>query len=243
MDLIKDFSNIEEVKSAFTSIGGRFILPAENIKAKLADIKAFVFDWDGVFNNAFKSEVAPSLFSEIDAAGLNLMRYGHSRLIKTAPMCAIITGEENPAALHFAKREGFNFVFMKILNKIDAVNHFCKRNTIAPSQIACFFDDMNDLSMAKVCGLRFMVNKSANPGFQSIVIKNNWCDYITGAEQPNYPIREICELIMSLTNTYEESLTSRANFDVPYNKFLEQKKSVKAHFVKAANVGFLEEPA
>ena len=243
MTYIKDFNNLEEVKNAFASIGGKFITPAERIKDKLHDIKAFVFDWDGVFNPAFKSETAPSLFSEIDAAGLNLMRYGYYRLNNTIPGCAIITGEQNPAAVHFSKREGFNMVFMKVLNKVDAINHVCKRNNITPAQVACIFDDMNDLSMAKVCGLRFLINKSCNPAFQSLVGSNNWCDYITGTEQPNYPLREVCELIMSLTGTYPQSLMSRVNLDDTYKKFLEQKKSVIAHLIKTASVGFTEEAA
>ncbi len=132
---------------------------------------------------------------------------------------------------------------MKVVNKTDAINHLCKRQNITPAQIACVFDDMNDLSMARVCGLRFMIKKSSNPGFQSFVVNNNMCDYITGNEQPNYPLREICELIIALTGNYEPCILSRSNFDEPYKKYLEQKKSVKPNLVRAANVGFLEEPA
>jgi 3-deoxy-D-manno-octulosonate 8-phosphate phosphatase (KDO 8-P phosphatase) len=243
MNLINDFTKIEQVSNAFTSIGGRFLLPAEIIKSKLQGIKAFVFDWDGVFNNAFKSEAQPSLFSEIDSAGLNLMRYCYYGINKSLPLCAIISGEENPSAINFSIREGFHFVFLKVLNKTDAINHLCKRNNITPAQVACAFDDMNDLAMAKVCGLRFMINKSSNPAFQSYVTNNNLCDYITGTEQPNYPLREVCELIMALSGIYEQSILSRTNFDDMYQKFLEQKKSIKANLVRAANVGFLEEPA
>jgi 3-deoxy-D-manno-octulosonate 8-phosphate phosphatase (KDO 8-P phosphatase) len=242
MNLIKDFRDFKEVQSAFTSVGGRFVLPAEVIKSKLSEIKAFVFDWDGVFNDATKGEGTQSLFSEIDSAGLNLLRYAYYRMTKSLPVFSIITGEENPTALQFSKREGFNLVFTKVLNKIEAVNHLCRRNNIATSQVACIFDDINDLSMARMCGLRFMINKSSNPAFQSVVVNNGWCDYITGNEQPNYPLREICELIMAFSGRYEESLLSRVNLDDTYKKFLEQKKSVVSHFVKAANVGFQEEP-
>lgn len=243
MKAINDFSNISEVSEAFTSIGGRFLQPAEIIKTKLQSIKAFVCDWDGVFNNGFKSDIAPSVFSEVDAAGLNLMRYSYYNAHKSIPLCSLITGEENPAAVHLTKRENIHFVFMKVLNKIDAINHLCKRHNITPAQVACVFDDMNDLSMARVCGLRFMINKSCNPAFQSFVINNNMCDYITGNEQPNYPLREICELVTALTGNYEQCILSRANFDDMYRKYLEQKKSVKPNLVRAANVGFLEKPA
>ena len=243
MNAINDFSKIAEISEAFTSIGGRFLLPAEIIKTKLQTIKAFVFDWDGVFNSGFKSEALPSLFSEVDAAGLNLMRYSYYGVNKTVPLCSFITGEENPAALYLTKREGIHFVFMKVVNKIDAINHLCKRHNLTPAQVACVFDDMNDLSMAKVCGLRFMINKSCNPAFQGYAVNNNMCDYITGNEQPNNPLREICELIIALTGNYEQCILSRTNFDDNYKKYLEQKKSVKPNLVKAANVGFLEEPA
>lgn len=229
-----------EVVNTFAKLGGQFILSAEQIKRKLAAIKAFVFDWDGVFNNGFKSENTPGLFAEPDAAGLNLLRYSYFLSGGNVAPCAIITGENNPGSIYFSKRECFNSVYLKVLQKPHAVHHFCKANNIAPEQVACVFDDINDISMAKTCGLRFMVKKSANPVFQAMTIKNHWCDYITGNEQEKYPIREICELIMALNGSYEQSILSRAAFDDSYQLFLKQKKSVKPCLFRADENGFRE---
>ena len=38
----------------FENIGGTFITPADHLKEKLSKIKAYIFDWDGVFNNGSK---------------------------------------------------------------------------------------------------------------------------------------------------------------------------------------------
>jgi 3-deoxy-D-manno-octulosonate 8-phosphate phosphatase (KDO 8-P phosphatase) len=236
--VIKDFNNFTEVSNAFTSIGGQFILSPDKIKAKLADIKAFVFDWDGVFNNGFKGENTTGLFSESDSAGLNLMRYSYYRTTKVIPPASIITGENNPAAIFFSKRENFNVVYMQVLNKATAIAHLCSKNNISPSQVACVFDDINDLSMAKVCGLRFMVKKSAAPALEAYAVNNNFCDYITGNEQDKYPIREMCELIMAFNGTYEDSISSRINMDDTYKKFLKQRKSATLYLSKATADSF-----
>jgi 3-deoxy-D-manno-octulosonate 8-phosphate phosphatase (KDO 8-P phosphatase) len=236
--VIKDFNNISEVANAFTSIGGQFILSPEKLKSKLADIKAFVFDWDGVFNNGFKGENTTGLFSESDSAGLNLLRYSYYRTNKAIPPCAIITGENNPGAIYFSKRENFNVVYMQVLDKATAISHLCSKNNISPSQVACIFDDINDMSMAKVCGLRFMVKKSSAPMLEAFAINNNLCDYITGNEQDNYPIREICELIMAFNGSYEQSLLSRISLDDNYKKFLALRKSATLYLSKATGDSF-----
>lgn len=237
---IRNFNDFGNVTGAFSAIGGQFVLAPEKMKEKLADIKAFVFDWDGVFNNGFKSKTAPGLFAEPDAAGLNLLRYSYFLKTKTIPPCAIITGEDNPGAIHFSEREHFNAVYMKVLKKPDAVNHFCKLHDIPSSRVACVFDDMNDIAMAKSCGLRFMVKKSANPAFRAMAINNFWCDYITGTEQDNYSIREICELIMALNGSYEKSILSRVAFDDSYVAFLKNKKEILPALYKAEENGFTE---
>jgi 3-deoxy-D-manno-octulosonate 8-phosphate phosphatase (KDO 8-P phosphatase) len=237
---MKDWNNINEVTSAFTALGGQFVLKSEKIKEKLSGIKAFIFDWDGVFNKGFKSKSAPTLFAEPDAAGLNLLRLSFFISRGAIPPCAIITGEDNPGAVYFSQRDFFNGVYMKVLRKPAAMAHFCSRHQLTPAQVAFIFDDINDIALAKECGLRFMVKKSANPVFRSMAVKNKWCDYLTGNEQDNYPIREICELIMALNGTYEQSLLSRIAIDDTYNKYLKAKRDIIPSVLIADENGFSE---
>jgi 3-deoxy-D-manno-octulosonate 8-phosphate phosphatase (KDO 8-P phosphatase) len=53
-----------DVEKIFTSIGGTLIIPFNDLKNKAKKIKAFVFDWDGVFNNGSKTSDKGSPFAE-----------------------------------------------------------------------------------------------------------------------------------------------------------------------------------
>ena len=66
-----------DVELIFSEIGGTFLSNALDISAKLKTIKAFVFDWDGVFNNAVKNENKSSNFNEADSMGTNLLRFNY----------------------------------------------------------------------------------------------------------------------------------------------------------------------
>ena len=56
------------ITDIYTSIGGNFITNEALMQEKLKSIKAFVFDWDGVFNNGEKSGGGSSNFNEVDSA-------------------------------------------------------------------------------------------------------------------------------------------------------------------------------
>jgi 3-deoxy-D-manno-octulosonate 8-phosphate phosphatase (KDO 8-P phosphatase) len=61
----------------FINLGGTFLTPPSRIKSSLANIKAFVLDWDGVFNDGRKTSETDSTFSEIDSMGINLLRFDY----------------------------------------------------------------------------------------------------------------------------------------------------------------------
>ena len=54
-----------EINNAISLLQGKFVKNAEEFAAKIPQIKAFVFDWDGVFNSGEKSAEGSSLFSEV----------------------------------------------------------------------------------------------------------------------------------------------------------------------------------
>src|SRR5215207_7239956 len=97
-------------RQASEAFKGRFFLEPEELASRLHRVKAFVFDWDGVFNGGEKDEHGSSPFNEVDAMGTNLLRFNHHLRNNAQPAVAIITGENNKAAISFAKREHFNAV-------------------------------------------------------------------------------------------------------------------------------------
>jgi 3-deoxy-D-manno-octulosonate 8-phosphate phosphatase (KDO 8-P phosphatase) len=174
-----------ELFDKFHAAGGRFVTPVEELTEKLDQCRAIVFDWDGVFNAGRKGHMTSSGFSEADSMGTNMLRYGLWRRLGGLPYSAIISGEDNESAIAFAGREHLTAVYTGIRKKQDVIAHLCDENGLQAQQIACVFDDVNDLPMAAVCGLRLMVRRDASPMFADFVERQKTCDYVTGATAEN----------------------------------------------------------
>lgn len=207
-------------------------IPLDEFKHKLLNIKAFISDWDGVFNDGIKTPHAPSPFAEADSMGLNLLRYEFWLRTGKIPPFAVITGADNPTAIYMAKREKFQAVYSQIVFKAEAVEHFCTQNGLEPSEVACFFDDANDLGMAKICGLRFLIRREATPDFTDFVVKEKLCDYVSAVEGGNYAIRQICEHWLTLNQNFEQVLRGRAEFTENYQTYYRLRQSQTQVFFK-----------
>lgn len=218
------------LSDTFTKLGGRFVTDAAHISLKLENTKAFIFDWDGVFNNGQKNANGGSPFSEVDSMGSNLLRFSYFLKHSSLPLTAIISGEKNDTAFYFCERECFHYSFYKIANKIEAMNFICEQKGISPNQIAYVFDDVLDLSIAGQCGLRILVNHASNPLFMDYCIKNKMVDYITASDGNHYAVRETCELLMGLNGNFDEVINQRDKYSDQYNKYIQLRRAVKPEF-------------
>jgi 3-deoxy-D-manno-octulosonate 8-phosphate phosphatase (KDO 8-P phosphatase) len=223
------------IESVFSELGGVFLTNAEQISLKLKTIKAFVFDWDGVFNNAVKNENKSSNFNEADSMGTNLIRFNYFLHNNKMPACAIISGEKNVMAFYFCNREHFTTSYYKVADKIIALEHFCKANNIEKNEVCYMFDDVLDLSIAKVCGIRILINRKANPLFKNYVINNNLADYITAHESGNFAVREACEMLIGLTTTYDEVMEHRTAFSTIYKDYITKRQATLTAFFTVEN--------
>ncbi len=221
---------MKEIENAYLNIGGKFITPIDELKKKLPNIKAFIFDWDGVFNNGQKNNTGGSNFSEVDSMGTNLLRYSHFMKNGQLPLTAVISGENNETAFYFCKRECFNYSFFKVAAKLNALNFICEKENIKPSEVAYFFDDVLDLSMAEVCGVRILVNQKANPLFIDHCIKNNLVDYLSANSGGTFVVREASELLIALNENFNEVITNRKNSTADYKTYIEKRKTIKTKF-------------
>lgn len=220
----------EQIEKVFTNIGGVFVTPAENIATKLKGIKAFAFDWDGVFNNGLKDENGTSAFNEIDSMGTNLVRFSNYLSQGELPCSVIISGERNGAAFSLSRREHFNACYYKVLNKLDTLHHLNKHFNVAPEAIAYVFDDVLDFPLAERVGLRIFVKRGSNPLLNEFVVKNKLADYITGAESGNFAVREACELMMGLSGTYDQAVAERVKFSRLYHGYFTQRSKINVQY-------------
>ena len=215
---------------AFENNGGRFLVSESLLTSKLNHIKAFVFDWDGVFTNGEKDHELQSRFNEVDSMGTNMLRFSFFLEHKKLPITAVISGENNKAAFTFTTRECFNANYFKVANKTDATKHLCETHGILPAEIAYVFDDVLDLSIAKECGLRIFIQRKSNPLFNEYIIKNKLADYITYSESGHFAVRESCELLMGVYNLYDEAITQRINYSENYARYIELRRATKTKY-------------
>jgi 3-deoxy-D-manno-octulosonate 8-phosphate phosphatase (KDO 8-P phosphatase) len=218
----------------FTAAGGNFVIPPGELTQKIDECHAVVFDWDGVFNTGRKGHTSSSGFSEVDSMGTNMLRYGLWRRLGELPYTAIISGENNESAIAFARREHLTAAYTGIRSKQQVVEHLCAEHDLRPAQIACVFDDINDLPMAEVCGIRFMVGRSASPMFGDYVERRGLCDYVAGAESGDYPVREICELMLGLMDAFDDVVESRVAFDAEYERYFKARQAAGTRFFDQA---------
>ena len=215
------------IQKTFTSIGGEFLLPIKEISEKLKNIKLFVFDWDGVFNAGIKAEGFTGYFSEPDSMGINLLRFSAFLIHKEEMLkIGIITGMNNHSAQFFAEREHLDFIKKGAKNKITALNEIINKYNIEISQVAFIFDDVLDISIAKECGLRFLVRRNANPLFLKYAKENKYYDYLTANQGNENAIREITELLMGLYGNFNQVMKNRIDFSEKYQKYWNKRNSI-----------------
>ena len=205
---------------------GEFVTSHLTLKQKLRQVKAFIFDWDGVFNNGRKNIEGHSSFSEIDSMGINMMRFCHTIQNKQLPVTAIITGEDNKLAFSFAKRENFNAVYYKMANKEKALLHLCEQYKLSPADIMFVYDDVLDLSSARLAGVKFMIGRSCNPLLIKFAKEHRLVDYVTKHDGSNNAIREISEMVMTFSNNYNLTIEHRMKYSEVYQSYIKQRNLV-----------------
>jgi 3-deoxy-D-manno-octulosonate 8-phosphate phosphatase (KDO 8-P phosphatase) len=218
------------IQSISENFKGRFITDPASIVAKAATIKAYVFDWDGVFNDGFKNDNGSSPYSETSSMGTNLLRFSHFLRKFELPIFAIITGEKNESAFALSKREKYHAVYYKIKHKADAVRHLCDEHKIEPHEVAFVFDDVLDLSVAKIAGLRFMVPHEATVMLADFAVRNGWVDYLTNCSGDNHAVREVSELLISCGGQYDEVIKNRMEFSEQYRGYLSLRNEIETAF-------------
>ena len=218
------------MEELFKNIGGEFITPFIRIAEKHRNIKAFIFDWDGVFNSGIKGEGISSPYSEADSMGINMLRFNYWLKNRDIPLTSIITGENNTSAFNFAKREHLLSVYFSIKDKISALEHLYQTYGISYEQTAYIFDDILDLPVAEQCGLKFLIKRNASPAFTEYVKNKKLCDYISGNTGVEFAVREICELMLYSTGEYNHTIEERISSGFNYKEYLTMRDALKTSF-------------
>ncbi|MFM7839152.1 MAG: hypothetical protein ACKO6K_06260, partial [Chitinophagaceae bacterium] len=152
------------------------------------------------------------------------------------PFVAVISGEKNPMAVHFTEREHFHAHYFQIRHKQEALHHFCLQHDLQPGEVFFLYDDVLDVSLAALAGLRFAVPHGSSPLFREFLLQHRHVDYFTGGSGQEHAVRESCELLMALRGNYEMALQARIQYDDHYQQYFRTRQSITTrHFTADAS--------
>jgi 3-deoxy-D-manno-octulosonate 8-phosphate phosphatase (KDO 8-P phosphatase) len=149
---------------------------------------------------------------------------------------ALITGEDNPSARRFATREHFHAVYSGVKNKAVALEELCAAHGLIGTDLACVFDDVNDLGMAEKCGVRVLVRRDSSPMLKEYVARRKACDYVTAVRSHEHAVRETAELLLGLMGAFDQVVASRVAWDADYAGYFAARQAVVTHFDTGARV-------
>ncbi len=206
----------------------RFATAPQELAARLSRCRAVVLDWDGVLGAGLKGPGAPSAFNEIDAMGLNLLRYALWRRggAEAIPPMVVVSGQRDPAAQALAERDQLDAIYMGFLDKRLALEHLCRNRGLDPAEVLFVFDDVIDLGAAERCGARFLVARPAQPLVEEYARRRGLCDYVARSPAAAGAVREACEVSLALLGMDEEVFVARGWYEEAYQRYLEERRKL-----------------
>jgi 3-deoxy-D-manno-octulosonate 8-phosphate phosphatase (KDO 8-P phosphatase) len=214
------------------------LIAESELQHKFSCIRAILLDWDGVFNNGFKQENG-SGFSETDSMGLNLLRYSIFLKSHSIPYVGLISGEKNPAAIFYSRREHFHACYFSVKDKSIALQDFLSRFGLNGQEVIYFFDDVLDLPVARRSGMRAYIGHPSRNKFQEYLIKEKLVDIMSDLGGGNHALRELCEYLMDKCGTWSDILRSREKYDDHYKAYIHERNVITTAFYTCESSGIL----
>ena len=168
------------------------------MKKNLATIKLLLLDVDGVLTDGTitysDSGEQIKSFNSKDGLGLRL-------LMDSGIQVGIITGRKSKALEHRCKNLGITLLLDGVTDKLKALDHIISQIELARDDIAFAGDDLIDLPVMKNVGISFFVADACED------VKNH-SDIVTKQKGGHGAVREICEIILKATGSWDSILNT-----------------------------------
>lgn len=162
-------------------------------KERLKDIKAFVFDVDGVFTDG-------SIYLLPDGSMCRTMNvldgYAVVKALKNGYKIGVITGGDDPMVRKRLSYLGIHDYYPKSINKMVDFEDFKTKNQLQNSEILSMGDDIPDREMLKSSHIS-VCPKNSVPEIKSIA------DYISPIQGGSGAVRDIIEQVMKVQGNWD----------------------------------------
>ncbi|EDP74545.1 HAD-IIIA family hydrolase [Hydrogenivirga sp. 128-5-R1-1] len=160
-----------------------------SLRSRVKRLKLLLLDVDGVFTDGrlFYTEEGErvKVFNVHDGLGIKLLQ-------RAGIMTGVISGRESEALRNRLSELGIDEVFMGRTQKEDILKDIAGRHGLSLEEVGFVGDDLVDIPVLKRVGFPVAVRNAPD------VVKEH-AVYVTLREGGNGAVREVCDLILSLT--------------------------------------------
>jgi 3-deoxy-D-manno-octulosonate 8-phosphate phosphatase (KDO 8-P phosphatase) len=166
-------------------------------KSKLKNIKAFVFDVDGVFTDGSVYLLPEGNMCRV----MNVLDgYAVVKALKNNYLIGVITGGNDEMVRHRIHYLGIKDYYAKSHNKLEDFEDFKSKYHLKNEEILMMGDDLPDMSILKISGIS-ACPKNAVPEVKEI------SDYISPIEGGKGAVRDVIEQVMKVQGKWLEDDT------------------------------------
>lgn len=163
-----------------------------NYKTKLHDIKAFIFDYDGVMSDGNIYTAGEHM---IMRSGNVKDGYAIQHAIKCGYKIAIISGGKGQSIEARMKMLGVGDVFLSCKSKLGVYEKYLKDNNLEKANVLYMGDDIPDYDIMLNCGVATCPKDAADEVKQL-------ADYISDKNGGEGCVRDVIEQVLKLQDTW-----------------------------------------
>ncbi|MCR5193593.1 MAG: HAD hydrolase family protein [Bacteroidales bacterium] len=159
-----------------------------NYKSKLHDIKAFVFDFDGVMTDG-----SVWMYADRETVRCGNIKDGYAiqYAVKKGYLIALISGATSLSINNRMESLGVTHIYTGCANKMETYRKFLVANNLDEKQVLCMGDDIPDYEIMSHCGV------AACPSDAAVEIKEI-SDYISIYAGGKGCVRDVIEQTLRL---------------------------------------------
>ena len=166
-------------------------------KTKLKNIKAFVFDVDGIFTDGSIYLLPGGNMSRV----MNVLDgYAVVKALKNKYIIGVITGGNDPEVRNRINYLGITDYYAKSPDKMIDFENFRAKYNLEKEDILTMGDDVPDIQIMKNSGIS-ACPKNSVPEVKAI------SDYISNIEGGKGAVRDVIEQVMKVQGTWHEDNT------------------------------------
>jgi 3-deoxy-D-manno-octulosonate 8-phosphate phosphatase (KDO 8-P phosphatase) len=165
---------------------------SDTVLKKFKDIKAFVFDMDGVLTDG---SIHCSPTGELLRTFYIKDEYAIKQALKNRYHVAVISGSHNEGAKMGLERFHIKDIFTNEGNKLKRLTDWAKQNKISFDEILYMGDDVLDIKPMKACGIKACPADAA----QDVI---EIADYVSAFPGGRGCVRDVIEKVMKLQDTW-----------------------------------------